>query len=317
MKKVMVLGSFVVDLMGRSPHLPEHGETVKSSFFQMGPGGKGFNQAVAAKRAGADLDVSIKLGRDEFAAVAVNYMKQEGMDTKLVRETDKAATGAALIMVDEVTGQNMISVYLGSSSSYTEEDLEFLTPYIEQCDYLLMQLEINLDAVKRAAAIAKAAGARVILNPAPAADVDPEVLKGLYAIVPNEVEARLITGITVNGMEDCQKAARWFRGRGVENVIITLGRNGVYVADRQRERLIPINPGVEAVDTTGAGDAFCGGLLAALGEEKDIFQAAAFGNLTANLSVTRIGTAPAMPFRQEIDAFAARLEAEGSGVAGL
>lgn len=303
MKKVMVLGSFVVDLMGRSPHLPERGETVKSSFFKMGPGGKGFNQAVAAKRAGADVDVAIKIGCDEFASVALDCMEQEGMDKRLVRQTREVPTGAALIMVDEQTSDNMISVYLGASNSYSDEDIEFLKPYIEGCSYLLMQLEINMDAVKKIAAFAKSKGVRVLLNPAPAAEVEEELLNGLFAVVLNEVEARLITGIPAAAKEDCEAVTQWFMDRGVQNVIVTLGKNGVFVSNGVWSRVVPVHPGITAVDSTGAGDAFCGSLLAALGDGMDIFEAVSFGNAAANLSVTKIGTAPAMPFRKEIDEF--------------
>ena len=158
----MVLGSFVVDLMARSPHFPEKGETVKSSFFKMGPGGKGFNQAVAAGRAGADLRAAIKLGRDEFAQVALNWMERDGMDQSNVCFSETVPTGAALIMVDDSTGQNMISVFLGASDDFNQADLERLYPEIEACDYLLLQLEINQWALERVIAFAREKGVKVI-----------------------------------------------------------------------------------------------------------------------------------------------------------
>ena len=193
----MVLGSFVVDLMARSPHFPEKGETVKSSFFKMGPGGKGFNQAVAAGRAGADLRAAIKLGRDEFAQVALNWMERDGMDQSNVCFSETVQTGAALIMVDDSTGQNMISVFLGASDDFNQADLERLYPEIEACDYLLLQLEINQWALERVIAFAREKGVKVILNPAPAARLPEELFNGLFAVIPNEVEAKLITGIPV------------------------------------------------------------------------------------------------------------------------
>ena len=302
MSKVMVLGSFVVDLMSRSPHFPEKGETVKSSFFKMGPGGKGFNQAVAAKRAGADLQAAIKLGRDEFAQVALNWMEKDGMDRSGVCYSEEVPTGAALILVDDSTGQNMISVYLGASADFNQQDLERLYPYIEGCEFLLLQLEINQWALEQVIAFAKSKGVKVILNPAPAAPLPETLLEGLYAVIPNEVEAKLITGIPVKEA-GCEAAAGWFFRRGVQNVIITLGEDGVYADNGKKSRRVGIYPSTRAVDTTGAGDAFCGGFLAALGEGKDVFEAVEFGNVVGNLAVRRIGTAPAMPMREEIDRF--------------
>ncbi len=307
MSKVMVLGSFVVDLMSRSPHFPEKGETVKSSYFKMGPGGKGFNQAVAAARAGADLRAAVKLGRDEFARVALSWMEKDGMDRSGVCYSENVPTGAALILVDEGTGQNMISVYLGASADFNQEDLDRLYPSIEECEFLLLQLEINQWALEQVVAFAKSKGVKVILNPAPAAQLPEELFDGLYAVIPNEVEAKLITGVTVKE-DGCEATARWFFERGVENVIITLGEEGVYADNGKERRRTGIYPSTRAVDTTGAGDAFCGGFLAALGEGKDLFGAVEFGNVVGNLAVRRIGTAPAMPDREEIDGFLASPE---------
>ena len=311
MKRVMVLGSSFVDLMTRAPHLPEHGETVMGTYFKMGPGGKGFNQAVAARRAGAAICTAIKLGRDEFASVPLRYMEQYDMNRDYVRYSDELPTGNALIMVDEVTSQNMIAVYAGASASFGEEDFEALKPAIDSCDCLLLQLEINMDFLETVVPYAVSKGIKVILNPAPAAEIPGGRLSSLYAVIPNEVEAKLITGIPVvwkeqtdeELMEACGKAADWFFAKGVSNVIITLGKKGLYVNNGSEARRFTNYDEIKPVDTTGAGDAFCGGFLAALGEEKDIFDAAAFGNVVSNLSVTRIGAAPSMPSREEIDAF--------------
>ena len=302
MSKVMVLGSFVVDLMSRSPHFPEKGETVKSNFFKMGPGGKGFNQAVAAKRAGADLRIAVKLGQDEFAQVALNWMEKDHMDRSGVCRSEEVPTGAALIMVDDGTGQNMISVYLGASADFNRQDLDRLYSYIEECEYLLLQLEINEWALMEVIDFAKKKGVKVILNPAPAAKLPETLFDGLYAVIPNEVEAKLITGIPVKEV-GCQKAAEWFFERGVQNVIITLGGDGVFVSDRTTVRRIDVYQSTKVVDTTGAGDAFCGGFLAALGEGKDVFEAAEYGNVVGNLAVRKIGTTPAMPTLEEINTF--------------
>ncbi len=303
MKKAVVFGSFVVDLMGRSPHLPVPGETVKGSLFKMGPGGKGANQAVAAKRAGADVAIITKLGKDEFAQIAKRNFLAEGLALTYVFEDQSgASTGAALILVDENTGQNAISVLPGACETITEEEVEKASGIIRQSDFLLTQLETNLTAMYAAVRMAKKSGAKVILNPAPAVPVDPDMYEGLYCVTPNEVEAAALSGIETESNEGIDRAAAFFLEKGCENVIITLGDRGAYLkTPTQSEFFKTIE--VPVVDTTGAGDAFNGGLLAGLAEGMSLSQATAFAMVAAGLSVTKLGTAPAMPFKEEIEAF--------------
>ena len=282
-QKVTVFGSFVVDLMARTPHLPAPAETVKGSFFKQGAGGKGFNQGVAAHKAGGDVAMITKLGRDSMANVALDVMTELNMPKDFLFYNDDVATGIALIMVDEIKS-------------------------VEQriCDsaYILLQLEVNQDANEAVAKLAKEHGVRVILNTAPYQPVTDEFLKGCWLVTPNEVEAEEMTGVAVTDLESANRAAKIFFEKGVENVLITLGSRGVYINTGDRAEIIPAFH-VKAVDTTGAGDAFNGGLLAALAEGKDIWEAARFASGLAALSVQRIGTTPAMPTREEIDAFLA------------
>lgn len=301
-KKITVFGSFVVDLMGRTPHLPVPGETVKGSVFKMGPGGKGFNQGVAAHKAGAGVTMVTKLGKDAFADVAINTMKELNMDTSRVLYSETVETGSALIMVDEKTSQNEIVVILGACNTITDEEVESIADLLSESEYLLTQLETNISSVEKIIDIAHKKGVKVILNTAPVQPVSDDVLKKVYLITPNEVEAEILTGIKVDAEENAGKAADWFFERGVQNVIITLGGRGVYVAAGGERKIIPAYH-VDAVDTTGAGDAFNGGLAAALAEDKDIWEAAEFANALAAISVQRIGTTPAMPDRGEIDEF--------------
>ncbi len=304
MKKVAIVGSFVTDLTALTPHLPEPGETVLGSRFQMGPGGKGANQAAAAKRAGADLVFSTKLGRDSFAQIALESFRRDGLPTRYVFQTDGAPTGAALIMVDSASKQNEIVVVSGACGTYDGNDLSQLDGMLEGCEYLLLQLEINMDATLRLIDMAYEKGIRVILNPAPVTELPREKYRKLYLVTPNEVEARLLTGISCDDDAGCRDAAQYFMDSGVENVIITLGKRGAFLAGRG-ESLWFKNYDVSVVDTTGAGDAFNGGLLAGLSQGMTLAQAAQFGTVTANLAVTKFGTALAMPSRQEIEDFLA------------
>ncbi|WP_312642769.1 ribokinase [Hydrogenoanaerobacterium sp.] len=303
-KKVTVFGSFVVDLMSRTPHLPVPGETVKGSMFKMGPGGKGFNQGVAAHKAGADMTMITKLGRDAFANVALDAMKELNMDTSHIFYSDAVETGTALILVDENTSQNEIVVVLGACDTIDEADIASVEDVIKNSQYLLTQLETNVSATERVIDIAHQNGVKVILNTAPVQPVGDEVLAKVYLITPNEVEAEILTGICVDSEENAKKAADWFFAKGVQNVIITLGSRGVYVATAEKQAIMPAYR-VDAVDTTGAGDAFNGGLVAALAEGKDIWEACRFANALAAIAVQRLGTTPAMPTRKEIDEFLA------------
>lgn len=302
MGKVTVFGSFVVDLMGRTPHLPVPGETVKGSMFKMGPGGKGFNQGVAAHKAGADVTMVTKLGKDSFANVALDAMKELNMKQDHVFVTEEAETGCALILVDENTSQNEIVVLLGACNTITDEEVDSLTDVLKDSEYLLTQLETNVSAVDRIIDIAHKNNVKVILNTAPVQPIEDEILKKIYLITPNEVEAEILTGIPVDSKENADKAADWFFEKGVENVLITLGGRGVYIATKEKREIIPAYH-VEAIDTTGAGDAFNGGLVAALAEGKDLWEAAGFANALAAVAVQRLGTTPAMPTREEIEQF--------------
>ncbi len=299
-KRVVVFGSYVTDLTSRSNGLPKPGQTLIGSSFKLGPGGKGSNQAVAAFRAGADVTLVTKLGDDIFGKAALDFYAKEGMDTGFILTDPEKETGAALIMVDETSAQNEIVVISGACGNITEADIERARPLIESAGFLLLQLEINFDALTRVIDIAHAAGVTVVLNPAPAASLPDEVLRKVDIIAPNETEAQTLTGVTIQNVEDAQRAAAVFFEKGVKQVVITLGYMGAFATDGAKSELVP-RISVDAVDTTGAGDAFLGGFLTALSEGRSLFDALRFGNATGALSVTKKGTAPAMPRRTEID----------------
>lgn len=302
MSKVAVFGSFVVDLMARSPHLPVAGETVKGSLFKMGPGGKGFNQCVAAHKAGADVVMITKLGKDSFSDVALNTMDQLNMPKDYMFSSGKDATGIALILVNEQTSQNEIIIVPGACATISKEEISKIENVIKNAEYVLLQLEVNQDANEMVVDMANKYGCKVIVNTAPYSPISDDFLSKTYMVTPNEVEAEEITGIPVKDLASAKKAAAWFYEKGVKKVIITLGSRGVFVSSDGREEIVPAFK-VNAVDTTGAGDAFNGGLLAALSEGQDIWSAVRFSNGLAALSVQKLGTTPSMPTRPEIEEF--------------
>lgn len=304
--KITVLGSFVVDLMSKTPHLPVRGETVFGGPFKLGPGGKGSNQGVAAHKAGADVTMITKLGKDVFAEVALNNFISLGMKTDFIFQDGNYETGAALIIVEDVSAENEIVVAIGACNHISKEEIESARAEIKKSSLLLTQLETNIDAVLYAVDLASEYGVRVILNPAPVQKIPDELYKKIDILTPNETEAQILSGIEVKSIDDAAKAAEVFIGRGVKSVIVTLGRNGVYVKSKEFEGHIPAFSLDNVIDTTGAGDAFNGGFATAFAEGLDIKEAAIFGNAVAAISVTRIGTAPAMPFRHEIDDFLRR-----------
>ncbi len=298
----MVFGSFVVDLMARAPHLPSAGQTVKGTLFKMGPGGKGSNQAVAAHKAGSDLVTVIKIGDDAFGKVILDLADEIGMNKKGFILTKEEDTGIAIINVDENTSQNQIVIVPGACATIKKEEVDAIEGELKDCEYLLLQLEVNQDMNEYVTDLAKKHGVKVILNTAPYQKISDEFLSKIDLVTPNEVEAFEMTGVEVFDLESAKKAAKVFYDKGVKEVIITLGEKGVFVSSAGREEIIPSYK-VKAFDTTGAGDAFNGGLLTALSEGKDIFEAAKFANALAALSVQKMGTAPAMPTRAEIDEF--------------
>ncbi len=305
--KITVMGSFVVDLMGRAPHIPTPGETVKGSFFKMGPGGKGCNQGVASKKSGGDVTMITRVGDDNFKSLAEGLYKDAGFDPKYIFvDKEGNSTAVAPITVDEITGQNAIAVYLGACDKMTTEEVDSVADVITSSDILLMQLELSMDATIHAKNLAVEAGVKVLLNPAPTPNtpIPEELYDGLYCIMPNEVEAAQISGIPTDTNEGIEKAAQFFHDKGVKNVIITLGVRGSYVSTPETKAYVPIIK-VKGVDTTGAGDAFCGGLVTALSEGKNLVDAAKFGAVTSGLKVTRMGSSVAMATREEIDAYMA------------
>lgn len=301
---ICVMGSFVVDLTSRAPHLPVKGETVIGTLFRMGPGGKGSNQGVAARRAGGNVTMITKVGKDVFGNIAIENFKKEGLYSKYIFEDPENPTGTALIMVDDESA-NSILVVSGACGNLTPDEIDSCREVLADSQLLLTQLEVNMSATERMIEMAHELDVTVVLNTAPVQAVSDRLLSMVDIVTPNEVEAAIIAGLDeVRTMGDYRRAADYFFSKGVKYVVITLGKNGAYCSDGKNEACIPILP-TEAVDTTGAGDAFNGGFVTALSEGRGFFDAAVFGSVTAGISATRFGTAPSMPTRSEIDEYAA------------
>jgi len=300
-KKIVVFGSYVADLTGTAEHLPVAGETVFGDTFKIGPGGKGSNQFVASYRAGAkNASFITKLGRDVFGELALDFYRSEGISTEYVLIDDEKQTGIALICVDNNSAQNQILVVPGACTNFSEEDIEKIDPVIRKADILLVQYEVNMDALLSVMKAAKDSGVRILLNPAPARETPEDMFGMVDVILPNESEAEALTGIKVGNEADAGRAADVFHAKGIKDVVITMGTMGAFISSSDKKKLIPARK-VDAVDTTGAGDAFNGAFATALSEGKNIFEAAEFANITASLSVQAFGTAPSMPSRDKID----------------
>jgi ribokinase len=310
MAQVVVIGSSNTDMSVRLLRLPAPGETRLGGSFATSPGGKGANQAVAARRAGAEVVLITAVGDDALGRQALAHYAQEGLDVSRVRTMPEVASGVALIFVDE-RGENMIGVAPGANALLAPADIDALPESIFSSDaVLLASLEVPVPTVIRALERARAAGMTTILNPAP---VDPGILdRAVLALVdvltPNQEEARALAGVAAGSVEEAHEAARQLVAAGCCCVLMTLGSRGCLLSTEVGALLLPA-PKVAAVDTVGAGDAFNGAFAVALGEGRPLDEAAAWACAAGALAVTRPGAQGALPHRAEID----RLAAEGQG----
>jgi ribokinase len=290
----------------RADRAPRIGETILGNSFALGPGGKGSNQAVAAARAGAQVDFITRLGRDTFADMALALWRDAGVTPAITQHAD-SYTGAAYIFVQEATGNNAIIICPGVASTISVADIDALAGLIGGAAVFVTQLEQPLAAAQRGLEIARARGVITILNPAPAAAIPPPMLRLCDYVTPNETEAEELTGIRVTSIDDADRAAGALLAAGVGAAIITLGERGAFFRDATRSVHVPAITAGPLVETTGAGDAFNGGFAAALARGDDPIAALRFGAATAGISVTRPGAAPSMPSLSDITALLATL----------
>ena len=291
--KVVVIGSSNTDMTIKGDRLPKPGETVLGGEFRMGPGGKGANQAVAARRLGADVSFICKVGRDIFGDNAISGYQKEGIDCSRILRSDKAS-GTALILVDG-NAENCIAVAPGANADLTPEDVDSVADVIRSADYLILQLEIPVESVLRAAKIAHEAGVYVILNPAPACHLPEELFGYISLITPNQTGSALLSGVEDN----LDAAVERLMQLGVKDVVVTLGSKGSLVISEGAKTLVP-SLKVKAVDTTAAGDTFCGALCVALSEGCSLVDAAGFATKASALTVQKMGAQDSIPFRSDI-----------------
>jgi ribokinase len=305
MPNILVVGSLNMDLVVQMPAIPRPGETLLGGRFATFPGGKGANQAVAAARLGSHVTMVGQVGGDAFGEQMLKIVRAEGIDTRFIGVDPQNATGVALIEVD-AQGQNSIAVASGANFTLTSEAVRSAWEQIPQVDLLVMPLETPIETIETAAQIAKERGARVILNPAPARDLDQDLLQKIDVLVPNESETERLTGQIIQSHEDALNAGVMLLRQGVGSVVLTLGGKGALVIESVPagpiSQLIPAFP-VQAVDTTAAGDGFVGALATGLGEGLSLSAAARFASAAAAISVTRAGAQPSLPYRHEVDQY--------------
>lgn len=300
--KIVVLGAFVADLTCRTERMARWGETILGSAFKLGPGGKGSNQAVAAARLGADVTLVTKLGRDAFGELARAFYRQQGMGLARVYEDVEETSGTAMILVEERTRQNAIIVVQGACANLTNAEVEAARGDIAESDIFLTQLELPVGTTIRGIELAAEAGVPIILNPAPALPLPSDLLRAVDYLTPNESEAVALLGRdSLSDFKDVESLADALLELGCKNVVITLGEQGAYAKGAGYAGSVSAFHAGAVLETTGAGDAFAGAFAVALAEGKSLADATRFGCAGAGISVTRLGTAPSMPHREEVE----------------
>jgi ribokinase len=297
--RIAVVGSANVDLIAFSDRFPNPGETIFGTHFDLGWGGKGANQAVAARLCGAEVDMIARVGADLFGPATIENFNAHGIGTEHVRVVQGAPSGVAPIFVDS-SGQNRIIVVKGANDRLTPADVDEALPVLKRADCIILQLEIPIETVYHTIGVARQLGARCLLNPAPGQALDIAVVAAVDYLIPNESEAETISGRPVRTVDDARACAQQLVGQGLERVIITLGENGALLATGDASELFP-GCAVQTKDTTGAGDAFIGSFAVFLAEGLEERDAIARANLYAALSTTAVGAQKSFVSRRRFD----------------
>lgn len=297
--RILIIGSSNTDMTVRIAHLPVPGETVLGGSFTMGQGGKGANQAVAVSRLGGYAEFVCMVGNDMFGRNSIEYYQKEGISTDNCFISDSTSSGVALISVDE-SAENCIAVASGANADLSVSHMEQLRPLIESAELLLLQLEIPVETVVAAAKIAYDAGVKVVLNPAPACALPKELFQYVSLMIPNQTELAMLTGQEISDEASALKGIGILKDKGVETVIVTMGAQGALVSLPEKDSFVP-SMKVKAVDTTAAGDTFCGGVCVALAEGRSIEEAVAFATAAASITVCNIGAQDSIPFREAVE----------------
>jgi ribokinase len=297
---ISVLGIFVADISFSGNKIPSIGETILGNSYNIGPGGKGCNQAIAIARLGGKVNFISKIGKDDYGQLALNTLDQNKIDTSAIIQSQNQQTGVAGIMVDKKTGKNAINVITGAASTLTINEVNKNIDKIKNSKIFLTQLEIPKDVTLYSLKIAKENKVLTILNPAPASKISKEFFNYIDYFTPNETEAEFYTGIKITNEKEAKEASIKLLNIGLKRVIITLGEKGLFYSDGKEEIYLKATQ-VKAIDTTGAGDAFNGGLAYALSQNKSIKDSLNLANQVAGLSTLKLGAGNAMPLLSDLE----------------
>ena len=299
MSDISVLGIFVADISFSGSKIPAVGETILGNKYNVGPGGKGCNQAIAIARLGGKVNFISKIGKDSYGELALNTLKKNKINTKNIIQDTNLQTGVAGIFVDKNSGKNAINVIVGAPTTLTITEIDNQINVIKNSKIFLTQLEVPKDVTLHCLKVAKENGCVTILNPAPASEITKEFYKNIDFFTPNETEAEFYTGIKITNEIDAKQAADKLINFGIKKIIITLGEKGIFYSDGKEEIYMNASS-VKAIDTTGAGDAFNGGLAFGLSKGKSIKECLELANKVAGISTTKLGAGDAMPFIKDL-----------------
>ncbi len=299
MSEITVLGIFVADISFSGPKIPSIGETILGKKYNVGPGGKGCNQAIAIARLGGNTNFISKIGKDAYGELALKTLEKNKISTENIIQNGNQQTGVAGILVDQNTGKNAINVIVGAPSSLQISEIEKKIDLIKRSKIFLTQLEVPKDVTLYCLKTAKENGCITILNPAPASEISKEFYNNIDFFTPNETEAEFYTGIKITNDQEAKQASDKLLNLGLKKVIITLGEKGLFYSDGKEEIYLKASS-VKAIDTTGAGDAFNGGLAFGLSKEKPIKECLELANKVAGISTTKLGAGDSMPFIKDI-----------------
>lgn len=300
MSKILVIGSSNIDLIAKVDRFPKAGETIEGQFFLQAFGGKGANQAVAAHRLGGDVSFITSLGSDPNGKATLNYFEQEGLRVKSALVADDVPSGTAMIVVNK-EGENFIIITPGANNELTPAYIEAIEGEIANADVVVLQLEIPMPTVRKACELARRHGTEVILNAAPAREIDDDLLQMVDILVVNESEIEKLSGQKIDAVGE-KGVMKALQARGARIIVLTLGSRGSIIGTESMQQHVPAFE-VKAVDTTAAGDTFCGALVVRISSGEDIHDAVKFATAASAICVTRMGAQPSIPDILEVKQF--------------
>ena len=297
---VTVLGIFVADISFSGPKIPRVGETILGTKYNVGPGGKGCNQAIAISKLGGKVNFISKIGKDEYGKLAMDTLIKNNININKVIVDKNLQTGVAGILIDKNTGKNAINVITGAPSTFTINEIKKQINIIKDSKIFITQLELPKEVTLHSLKFARENNVTTILNPAPASQISKEFFESIDFFTPNETEAEFYTGIQIKNENDAKKVSSKLISMGLKNIVITLGEKGLFYSDGKKEIYMKANT-VKAIDTTGAGDAFNGGLAYGLSQDKSIEDCLKLANNVAALSTTKVGAGNSMPSWKDLE----------------